>query len=93
MDSGLAEVLLGAPALETLSLKGSRVDCEDPFRSLALSQESADILVAAVSMFRVLDRCPALLTLDLTGTRGVPLKDRRRFFDVSSSLPLPTDAR
>ncbi|KAF8755964.1 hypothetical protein RHS01_04952 [Rhizoctonia solani] len=45
-------------------------------------------------LFTILDCCPDLIRLDLTGCRSVPLQDRRRFFEVwesaredGSSLP------
>ncbi len=33
----------------------------------------------------IVDACPLLDTLDLTSCRGIPLADRRRFFEVSST--------
>ncbi|KAF8711975.1 hypothetical protein RHS03_01609, partial [Rhizoctonia solani] len=36
-------------------------------------------------LFTILDCCPDLIRLDLTGCRSVPLQDRRRFFEVWES--------
>jgi hypothetical protein len=37
-------------------------------------------------LFQLVDACPRLEQLDLSGCRGVNVIDRRRFFEVSSAL-------
>lgn len=88
MDSGLGDVLLGASKLESLSLKGSKVDgalISAPLTS-STSMLMYPLRLQVLCMFKVIERCPALTKLDLTSVRGIPLRDRRSFFDVRPAI-------
>lgn len=89
VDSGLGEVLVGCKNLDTLSLKASKVDGQfvRPSRERQLKSMLMFIssLVPVPSLFRILQACPRISTLDLTSVRGVPLLQRRNFFQASSA--------
>ena len=91
VDSGLGEVLVGCKNLDLLSLKASKVDGElhRPYLEAKANLMNSTSLSSTVPcLFRILQACPRISTLDLTSVRGVPLLQRRNFFQVSRTSSL-----
>lgn len=78
-----APYVAACPKLEILNLAGTKLSGECALffpvnflkNTLHLSEEG---------LFTILDNCPNITELDLTGCRSVSVQDRRRFFEVGS---------
>jgi len=78
-----------APALETLVLNNTGVDDEcGPYLaccSALVRLEVEGTKITSQGLFPIIDACTKLQVLNLTSCRGVPVPDRRRFFEVWQS--------
>ncbi|KAI0078943.1 RNI-like protein [Panus rudis PR-1116 ss-1] len=86
LEGLLAEDEQGPPRLRTLILNNTSVgDDAAPYIS-ACSElntlELAGTKFSSVGLFPIIDACTKLEQLNLTSCRGVPVGDRRRFFEV-----------
>ncbi|KAJ8084219.1 hypothetical protein PM082_002986 [Marasmius tenuissimus] len=75
-----------ASPLERLLLNQTAIDdAASPFISCCrnlVSLEVSGTKLTNEGLFQIVDACPSLAYLDLTSCRGVPVKDRRQFFQV-----------
>jgi len=75
-----------SPGLTTLILNNTAVDDDAaPFLASCVSLvtlQLAGTKVTSDGLFPILDSCTKLENLDLTSCRGVPVRDRRRFFEI-----------
>ncbi|ESK85299.1 scf e3 ubiquitin ligase complex f-box protein grra [Moniliophthora roreri MCA 2997] len=74
------------PVVERLLLNHTRIDDEaSPYLGSChnlITLEVAGTKLTSEGLFPILDGCPQLEHLELTSCRGVPVLDRRQFFDV-----------
>lgn len=70
--------------LENLDLESTKFSSKYfNFRISLDSQTLTCISIIEEGLFTILESCPNIIELDLTGCRSVSVRDRRRFFEVS----------
>lgn len=79
IDDAAASYISTCKSLETLEVGGTRFTSKAEAFSLATTLR---LCCTGDGLFDILDGCPVLQRLDLTSCRGVPIAQRRRFFEV-----------
>ncbi len=83
IDDGVVPYISSCKRLRTLNVSKTRLSSK--ILKLFLTSQWLSNCTQGEALMEIVDACPLLDTLDLTSCRGIPLADRRRFFEVSST--------